>query len=47
MLNSSTIILHPRNNKFIISVQQKDRDITNMLNIDKITMPTSAVETQN
>jgi len=23
MLNSSTIILHPRNNKFIISVQQK------------------------
>ena len=47
MLKYSTIILHSRNNKFIISVQQKDRDITNMLNLDKITMPTSAVETQN
>lgn len=46
MLKYSTIILHSRNNKFIISVQQKDRGITNMLNLDKITMPTSAVETQ-
>lgn len=46
MLNSSIIILHFRANKLILSIQQKDRSTTNFLHLDKITMATSAVETQ-
>lgn len=46
MLNFSIIILHFRANKLILSIQQKDRSTTNFLHLDKITMATSAVETQ-